>query len=72
MLHCRAEAEMGWVDVAIPGVIGLLLAVNPRWFFKPSGDPDKDATRIRTLRGIGFVVLVVAGIYLLVKFMART
>jgi hypothetical protein len=46
--------------------------VNPRWFFEPSADTEKDATRIRTLRAIDFALLVVAGLYLLVKFMART
>jgi len=60
---------MGWIDVAIPGVIGLLLAMNPQSFFKPSGDVEKDASRTSKLRGIGFLLLVVAGIYLLVKFM---
>jgi hypothetical protein len=62
---------MGWVDVAIPGVIGLLLAVNPRWFFKPSGEPEKNARRVRMLRGIGFALLVVAGLYWLAKFMMK-
>jgi hypothetical protein len=63
---------MGWVDVAIPGVIGVLLVVSPQWFFKPSGEPEKDMRRTRTLRTIGFVLLAVAGIYWLVKFMTRT
>ena len=34
---------MGWVDVAIPGVIGLLLVVVPGLFSKPSGQAGKDA-----------------------------
>ena len=62
---------MGWVDVAIPGVIGVLLVVGPQWFFKPSGEPERDARRARALRTIGFVLLAVAGIYSLVKAMSR-
>ena len=60
----------GWVDVAIPAVGGLLLlllAVNPQWLFKPSGEPEKDARRTRTLRRTGFVLLVVACIYMFIK-----
>jgi hypothetical protein len=62
---------MGWVDVAIPGAIGLLLAVNPRWFLKRSGESEKEARRVRMLRGIGFVLLAVAGLYLLAKLMMK-
>jgi hypothetical protein len=68
----EAEVDMGWIDVAIPGVIGVLLAVNPQWFFKPSGEPEKDRRRTQMFRTIGFVLLAVAGIYSLVKFMMRT
>jgi hypothetical protein len=58
---------MGWIDVAIPGVIGLLLAVRPGSFIKPSGDADRDAARARKFRIGGLVLLAVAGLYLLIK-----
>jgi len=63
---------MGWIDVAIPGVIGLLLVINPRWFFKPSGESEKDARRVRMLRTVGVTALVAAGLYLVVKLMMKS
>jgi hypothetical protein len=58
---------MGWIDVAIPGLIGLLLAVRPGSLIKPSGDPDKDAARARKFRIGGLLLLAVAALYLLIK-----
>ena len=59
---------MGWVDVAIPAVGGLLCLLFA--FFKPSGESEKDARRTRTLRTSGFALLVVACIYLFIKLMS--
>jgi hypothetical protein len=58
-----------WVDVLIPGVIGLLLVAAPQLFARPRGDLEADARRIRICRALGSVALVAAGLYLLVKLM---
>ena len=58
---------MGWIDVAIPGVIGVLLIVFPNLFTKSSGDADKDRSKVLKLRGGGALLLVAAVIYLFVK-----
>jgi hypothetical protein len=59
---------MGWVDVAIPGVIGLLLAINPRWFTKPKVDAEATAASVRKLRRCGLLLLGVAALYMVLKF----
>jgi hypothetical protein len=58
---------MGWIDVAIPGGIGILLLVAPGLFVKPSGDAEKDARKAATQRGIGILLLGVAVMYMFVK-----
>ena len=58
---------MGWIDVAIPGGIGVLLIAAPGLFTKPSGDLEKDASIASKLRGIGALLLIVAGFYLFIK-----
>lgn len=58
---------MGWIDVAIPGGVGLLLILSPRLFSKPTGDAEKDASKAMKMRGAGALLLVAAGIYLFVK-----
>ena len=58
---------MGWIDVAIPGGIGLLLLAAPGLFTKPSGDTEKDASKAIKFRGIGVLLLIVASVYLLIK-----
>jgi hypothetical protein len=57
------------IDVAIPGVIGVLLAVKPQLFCKASGDAVSDAEKAQKLRRIGWLLLGVAGLYLIVKLM---
>ncbi len=61
---------MGWIDVAIPGVIGLLFVVAPGLFSKSTGDEEKDAGKATKLRGSGAVLLVVAAIYLFIKMVS--
>lgn len=58
---------MGWIDVAIPGVIGLVLLVAPGLFSKPSGDEEKDAATAKKFRYMGIGLLFVAAIYLFIK-----
>ena len=58
---------MGRIDVAIPGVVGLWLAVFPRSFYRPKGEPEKDAAMFLKLRGMGGILLAVAAGYLLIK-----
>lgn len=58
---------MSFVDVLIPGVIGLLLAANPNMFTKATGDASVDGPRWQNLRTIGVVLIGVAGMYLYMK-----
>lgn len=58
---------MGYIDVAIPLLIGLLLAIRPQWFFKPSGSPETIAARLGFYRTIGYILLAVAVGYFLIK-----
>jgi hypothetical protein len=57
---------MSFVDVAIPGVIGLVLVMRPQVVFVGSR-VTPDAKRIRLLRRVGVLLLVVALIYLVIK-----
>ncbi|HMF16948.1 MAG TPA: hypothetical protein VKE98_07055 [Gemmataceae bacterium] len=61
----------GWIDVAIPGVIGMWLAVWPQSFYKSKGEPKKDVAMLRTLRIMGGVLLAVAAGYLAIKLGSR-
>ena len=63
---------MGYVDVLIPGVVGLSMVAWPAVFTKPTGDVDIDAQRQRKMRGIGFLLLGVAALYLFIKTASRT
>lgn len=57
---------MSFIDVAIPGIIGLVLLVWPQSMFagaRVSPDPKK----IRLLRNAGALLLVVAAVYLLIR-----
>jgi hypothetical protein len=56
-----------WLDVAIPGLIGLWWALGPKSSFKPSGDPESDAAKERTMRRCGIALLVVTAGYFVIK-----
>ncbi len=56
---------MGWIDVAIPGGIGLMLVLKPEAFTKAEGE-EGVAARSK-LRKIGFGLLGVAALYIVAK-----
>ena len=56
---------MSYIDVLIPGIIGLLLLTSPRLFTKAEGEKLEKANG--TFRTIGLVLIVVAIVYLIVK-----
>ena len=56
---------MGYIDVLIPGIIGVLLLTSPRLFTKAEGAKYEQARA--KLRTIGFVLIGVAILYLIVK-----
>jgi uncharacterized protein YjeT (DUF2065 family) len=60
---------MSYIDVLIPGVIGLLLLTSPRLFTKAEGEKF-ESTKIK-LRNIGFLLIGVAILYLIVKILQR-
>jgi hypothetical protein len=68
----RREMVMGYIDVLIPGVIGLLLVALPTAFTKPTGDATVDGPRQKKLRIIGSVLLGVAALYLFIKLASGT
>jgi hypothetical protein len=57
---------MSYIDALIPGIIGLWLLIWPKSAFYGSR-VSPDDLKIRRLRVIGFLALVIAGIYLLIK-----
>jgi hypothetical protein len=63
-------ASTAWVDVAIPGLIGLGIVLFPRLFSKPTGDLEKDFQAQQKVRGIGCVLLLVAAGYALMRVMS--
>ena len=56
---------MSYIDVLIPGTIGLLLVTMPRLFTKSQGETF-EKTR-RKLRTIGFVLIGVALLYFILR-----
>lgn len=57
---------MSFVDVAIPGIVGLVLLVWPQAMFAGSR-VTPDAGKIRIMRIAGTLLLVAAAIYLALK-----
>jgi hypothetical protein len=61
---------IGTVDVAIPGIIGLVMSLWPRFFFVGSrATPTK--TKLRRIRYIGLFLLLVALFNLVIKFLGQ-
>lgn len=58
---------MSYIDVLIPGIIGLLLVTSPRLFTKAQGALFEKTKR--KLKTIGFVLLGVALLYLILKLL---
>jgi hypothetical protein len=63
----KDHLAMGWIDIAIPGLIGLWLIVWPRAAFKPTGDEHTDAANVQKFRRIGGLLLAVAVGYYAIK-----
>jgi hypothetical protein len=60
---------MSFIDVAIPGIIGLVALVRPQiMFYGSRAAPDEK--KIRFIRGVGVVLLAAAIIYLGIKLAA--
>ena len=57
---------MTFIDIAIPGIIGLVLLLSPQYFLRNS--TSRDQNKIRILKKSGIVLLVVAGLYLVIAF----
>jgi len=57
---------MSFVDVAIPAIIGLVALVHPRIMFYGSRAIPNDK-KLRTIRGVGVILLAAALIYLGIK-----
>jgi uncharacterized protein YjeT (DUF2065 family) len=58
---------MSYIDVLIPGIVGLLLVTSPRMFTKSQGEAfEKTKSKLRT---IGFVLLGVALLYLILRLL---
>jgi uncharacterized protein YjeT (DUF2065 family) len=62
--------DMSYIDVLIPGIIGVLLLSSPRLFTKAEGEKFEQAKA--KLRTIGFVLIGVAILYLVVKVLGKT
>jgi uncharacterized protein YjeT (DUF2065 family) len=60
---------MNYIDVLIPGIIGLLLVISPQLFTKADGRKGEQARA--KLRTIGFVLIGVAILYLFVKVLGN-
>ncbi|HLF78230.1 MAG TPA: hypothetical protein VJB57_12150 [Dehalococcoidia bacterium] len=58
---------MSYIDVLIPGILGLLLVTSPRLFTKAQGELFEKTKR--KLKTIGFVLLGVALLYLILKLL---
>ncbi len=61
---------MSFIDVAIPGIIGLVLLLWPQTMFLGSR-VTPDAKKIRLFRNIGTGLLLVAVLYLAIKLLSK-
>ncbi len=60
---------IGYIDLAIPLGIGLLLIFSPQSFTKKTTDPTENELRSKKLRMIGYLLLGVGAIYALIKLL---
>jgi uncharacterized protein YjeT (DUF2065 family) len=58
---------MSYIDVLIPGIIGLLLVTSPHLFTKAQGETFENTKS--KLRTIGLVLLGVALLYLILRLL---
>ena len=61
---------MSMIDVAIPGIFGLLLVIRPQFVFLGS-KVTPDVNKIRLVRRLGGLLLVIAGVFLLIALTER-
>jgi hypothetical protein len=66
-VHPPEVCRMSYLDVAIPLVGGLLLVLCPGIFLKKAGTEADFAKKVGRIRKIGYVLVGVAGLYLLIK-----
>jgi hypothetical protein len=59
------HVQMSYIDVLIPGIIGLLLVTSPRLFTKTHGETFEKTKR--KLKTIGFALIGVALLYLILR-----
>jgi hypothetical protein len=59
--------HLSYLDVLIPGIIGLLLVTSPRIFTKTQGELFEKAKR--RLKTIGFLLIGVALLYLILRLL---
>lgn len=57
---------MSFIDVAIPGIMGLVLLIWPQSMFV-GAQVRPDVKKIRLLRGAGALLLLVAAVYLAMR-----
>jgi uncharacterized protein YjeT (DUF2065 family) len=62
--------HMSYIDVLIPGIIGLLLVTSPRLFTKAQGETFKKTKR--KLKTIGFALIGVALLYLILRLLKNS
>jgi uncharacterized protein YjeT (DUF2065 family) len=64
------QIHMSYIDVLIPGIIGLLLVTSPRLFTKAQGETfEKTKRRLKT---IGFLLIGVALFYLILRLLKNS
>ena len=61
---------MSLIDVAIPGIIGLVLLLWPQAIFTGSRAAPTEQ-KLRFLRRAGILLLMVAALYLVIKLVGR-
>lgn len=58
---------MGFIDILIPLVIGVLLITSPQLFVKATSRQFQKTSKM--LRTLGYVLIAVAVLYALIKFL---